>query len=141
MEKYIRKCPLCNEIVEHINKICYKQALKRNSKCKKCNGRENGKKSIGLINSKNKTGKNIKCEECGRGYKIGPLELNLLKKMNLPVPHSCPQCRQKAHFSRLNPIHLWKRSCKKCNTEISTAFAPERPEVIYCEKCYQQEFN
>ena len=83
----------------------------------------------------------IKCEECGRGYKIGPLELNLLKKMNLPIPHSCPKCRQKTHFSRLNPIHLWKRNCAKCNIEISTAFAPERQEIIYCESCYQQEFN
>jgi hypothetical protein len=82
----------------------------------------------------------IKCGECGRGYKIGPLEFNLLQKMNFPVPHSCPQCRQKAHFARLNPIHLWKRNCAKCSLPISTAFHPERPEVIYCEKCYQQEF-
>jgi len=35
----------------------------------------------------------IKCIECDRGYKVGGLELTLLKKMNVPVPHSCPQCR------------------------------------------------
>ncbi len=81
----------------------------------------------------------ISCVECKRGYKIGNLEFNLLKKMNIPVPHSCPQCRSKSHFSRLNPIRLWKRNCAKCNKEINTAFAPERTEIVYCEKCYQLE--
>ncbi len=81
----------------------------------------------------------IGCEKCSRGYKIGTLEFNLLKKMNLPIPHACPQCRLSAHFARLNPIRLWERSCEKCNSAITTAFAPERPEILYCEKCYQQE--
>lgn len=82
----------------------------------------------------------IKCRECERGYKVGPLELTLLKKMGIPVPSFCPKCRIGYRFSRLNPMKLWKRNCAKCNVEVTTAFAPERPENIYCEKCYQQEF-
>ncbi len=82
----------------------------------------------------------IACVECSRGYKVGPLEFTLLQKMNLPIPHSCPQCRQNARFDRLNPPKLWKRNCAKCNTDITTAFAHDRLETIYCEKCYQQEF-
>ena len=82
----------------------------------------------------------IKCMECNRGYKVGQLEFTLLQKMGVPVPHSCPQCRMKNHFAKLNPIKLWQRNCAKCNAIVTTAFAPERPEVIYCEKCYQGEF-
>lgn len=82
----------------------------------------------------------ISCLNCSRAYKINKDELNLLRKLNLPVPHDCPKCRENRRFQRCNPIHLWNRSCAKCNTEVSTAFAPERPEIIYCEKCYQQEF-
>lgn len=82
----------------------------------------------------------IKCMECNRGYKVGQLEFTLLQKMGVPVPHSCPQCRMKSHFAKLNPIKLWQRNCAKCNEVVTTAFAPERPEVIYCEKCYQVEF-
>ena len=82
----------------------------------------------------------IKCIDCERGYKIGPLEFTLLKKIGMPVPHSCPKCRMNARFAHLNPPKLWERNCAKCNTEVTTAFAPERPEIIYCEKCYQQEF-
>lgn len=88
----------------------------------------------------NITNEVISCLECKRGYKIGPLEYTLLSKMGLPIPRSCPNCRQKARFARLNPPELWKRTCAKCDTTITTAFAPDRPEVIYCEKCYQQEF-
>jgi len=27
----------------------------------------------------------------------------------------------------------------KCEIEFETSYAPERPEIVYCEKCYQQE--
>ncbi|MDP9249283.1 MAG: hypothetical protein M3M85_02095 [bacterium] len=80
------------------------------------------------------------CVECKRGYKIGILEYNLLKKMNMPVPHICPQCRSNSRFARLNPPRLWKRNCAKCEQEINTAFSPDRPEIVYCVSCYQQEF-
>lgn len=26
-----------------------------------------------------------------------------------------------------------------CGEEFKTGYAPDRPEIIYCEKCYQQE--
>lgn len=83
----------------------------------------------------------IECRECHRGYKIGPLEMTLLRKMNIPVPRSCPKCRMNYRFSRLNPMQLWNRNCMKCNDVIVTAFSPERPETICCAKCYQQEVS
>lgn len=80
----------------------------------------------------------IGCIECGRGYKIAQLEYALLKKAGIPAPHRCPHCRLKARFERFNPIKLYDRNCANCSKSITTAFAPDRPEVIYCETCYQQ---
>jgi hypothetical protein len=82
----------------------------------------------------------IGCSVCSRAYKITLGEFNLLRKMNLPIPHECPKCRENRRFSKLNPPKLYKRNCAKCGKEIITAFAPGRPEVVYCEKCYQLEF-
>jgi hypothetical protein len=82
----------------------------------------------------------IGCMNCGRGYKITKGEYDLLRKLNLPIPHECPKCRENKRFSKLNPPKLYKRNCAKCEKEIITAFAPEKPETVYCEKCYQQEF-
>jgi len=83
-----------------------------------------------------------KCkEQCTEAFKILPEELKFYKRMNLPLPRLCPNCR---HFQRLkqrNPLKLWHRKCMKegCNNEFKTTYAPDRPEVVYCEKCYQQE--
>jgi len=81
----------------------------------------------------------ISCISCNRKYKILKLEFDLLRKMNLPLPHECPKCRENDRFARLNPIGLYDRNCVKCGIEVKTPYAPERPEIIYCEKCYQQE--
>lgn len=81
----------------------------------------------------------VACEECGRAYKIVRRELDLLKKLLLPVPHSCWMCRQRARFARTNPPRFYDRACMKCGKAIRTAYAPEREEVVYCEVCYQSE--
>ena len=83
-----------------------------------------------------------KClEQCTEAFKVIPEEFKFYKRMNLPLPRLCPNCR---HFERLNqrnPLKLWQRKCMKegCQNEFKTSYAPGRPEIIYCEKCYQQE--
>ncbi|MFZ1019649.1 MAG: hypothetical protein WAN61_01490 [Minisyncoccia bacterium] len=37
-----------------------------------------------------------------------------------------------------NTIEHFHRQ-EKCAVEFETSYAPERPEIVYCEKCYQQE--
>ncbi len=78
----------------------------------------------------------LACECCGKNYKIQKAELKFYRKMNLPIPRKCPDCRHKERMDLRNPRKLWERKCKKCNTNIQTTFAPERPENIYCEQCY-----
>ncbi len=94
------------------------------------------------------SGKIIECahrgkcdEQCVTAFKIIPSELQFYKRMNLPLPRLCPNCRHYQRFRQRNPIKLWHRSCMKtgCTNEFETSYAPERPEIIYCEKCYQQE--
>jgi len=79
--------------------------------------------------------------QCSSAYRIIPDELQFYKQKKLPLPRYCPNCR---HYQRLkyrNPLKLWHRKCMKkgCDTEFETSYAPDRPEIIYCEKCYQQE--
>ncbi len=81
----------------------------------------------------------IACTTCPKRYKILPLEFDLLRKMNLPLPVRCPRCRDKTRFEKINLPRLYDRTCNQCNKEVKTAFAPDRPEIIFCEKCYQQE--
>ena len=80
-------------------------------------------------------------EQCTEAFKIVPEELKFLKQMNLPLPRLCPNCRNYQLLSLRNPMKLWSRKCMKegCAIEFKTTYAPDRPEIIYCEKCYQQE--
>jgi hypothetical protein len=82
----------------------------------------------------------LECISCGRGYRIVKGEFDLLRKMNLPLPHECPKCRENERFARENKPGMYHRNCAKCNEAIYTPYAPERPEIVYCVKCYQQEF-
>ncbi|MFA5829391.1 MAG: zinc-ribbon domain containing protein [Candidatus Gracilibacteria bacterium] len=81
----------------------------------------------------------LTCECCGKNYKLVSQELKLYKKMNIPVPLKCFNCRYKARFDLRNPRKLWTRNCAKCGAEIKTTYSPDRPEVVYCEKCYEKE--
>jgi hypothetical protein len=81
--------------------------------------------------------------------------------MNLPLPRLCPNCRHYQRLKQRNPLKLWKRKCmcrgqtsvngvykntiehfhgkEPCPNEFETTYAPERPEIVYCEKCYLDE--
>ena len=83
-----------------------------------------------------------KCnEQCTEAFKIIPAELQFYQRMNLPIPHLCPNCRHYQRLKQRNPLKLWHRECMKegCENEFETSYTPDRPEIIYCEKCYQQE--
>jgi hypothetical protein len=87
--------------------------------------------------------------DCTTAYKIIPAELAFYRRMNLPLPRLCPNCRHYRRLKEKNPHKLWHRSCSceksghshsgKCQNEFETTYSPERPEIVYCEKCYQQE--
>src|SRR3989344_166136 len=78
----------------------------------------------------------IACGSCGKPFRILSVELGLLRRFGLPVLGDCPDCRYRSRFVQLNPPRLWDRVCGKCGTAIRTAYAPDRPEIVYCEKCF-----
>jgi hypothetical protein len=81
----------------------------------------------------------LKCIHCERNYKITEQELLFYKKMNLPIPRMCFYCRHQDRIRRRGPYKFWQRNCAHCNKQITTNYAPDRPEIVYCEQCYQQE--
>jgi len=83
-----------------------------------------------------------KCNhQCTEAFKIIPEEYQFYKCMNLPLPRLCPNCRHYERLAQRNPMKLWHRTCMQdgCTNEFETSYAPERPEIIYCESCYKKE--
>ncbi|OGI95532.1 hypothetical protein A2917_03205 [Candidatus Nomurabacteria bacterium RIFCSPLOWO2_01_FULL_42_17] len=92
------------------------------------------------------------CKDCKKNFRITKGELDFYKRMNLPLPHKDFECRHKDRMSKRNPRKLWHRSCmcglkshvhgaEKCENEFETSYSPDRPEIVYCETCYQQEVS
>ena len=81
----------------------------------------------------------IECEVMKKPFKIIAPELDFYRQMNLPIPRRHPDQRHKDRMALRNPRKLWKRNCMKCNSEIQTTYSPERPEIVYCEKCYLEK--
>jgi hypothetical protein len=81
----------------------------------------------------------LKCEKSGKLYKIIPQELKFYRDFNLPIPRLSPEQRHLDRIALRNPRRLFDRKCAKCNAPIRTTYAPNRPQIVYCEKCYLKE--
>ncbi len=101
------------------------------------------------------------CTNCTKNYRIIDDELTFYSRLEIPLPRWCPECRFKRRVGGRNPHKLWKRSCScagnqstnakykntgthfhvdsSCPNEFETSYAPNRPEIVYCEQCYQSE--
>ena len=93
-------------------------------------------------------GKVIECghkgacnEQCTEAFRIIEPELAFHRRMNLPLPRLCPNCRHYQRLKQRNPLKLWKRQCQApgCANTFETSYAPDRPEIVYCEGCYLKE--
>ncbi|MBI2888445.1 MAG: hypothetical protein HYY10_00810 [Candidatus Liptonbacteria bacterium] len=101
-------------------------------------------------------------EQCTAAFRIIPQELQFLRKLGIPLPRLCPNCRHYARLAQRNPLKLWHRRCAcggeknenkneykntaahlhgdaPCPNEFETTYAPDSPYIIYCEQCYQVE--
>jgi len=90
----------------------------------------------------------IKCEISGKPFKILPQEVSFYIKNSIPIPTVHYNERYKELFKLRNPRKLFERQCDceeeghdhtvRCPNKFETTYAPERPEKIYCEDCYQK---
>lgn len=101
-------------------------------------------------------------QQCTTAFRILPNELQFYKQMNLDLPRLCPNCRHYERLKKANPPKLWYRKCMcdgvysenkeyknsvahfhekdSCPNKFYTAISDTRQEIVYCEKCYQNEF-
>jgi len=104
-----------------------------------------------------------KCNhQCPGAFKITPQELEFYRHFVIPLPRLCSNCRHYNRFFGRNSISkFWKRECQcaglksgngvygnqtnhrhgdeHCPNEFETSYSPERPEIVYCEQCYNSE--
>ncbi|HAI99013.1 TPA: hypothetical protein DCL30_05825 [Candidatus Peribacteria bacterium] len=81
----------------------------------------------------------VRCELSQRPFRIIKQELDFYRRTGLPIPRRHPDQRYLDRMAQRRPRKLSTRDCMKCGKKIETAYAPGRPEIVYCEKCYLKE--
>jgi hypothetical protein len=92
----------------------------------------------------------LRCIKCNKNYNIVSPELDFYRRENIPIPKLCPDCRYRNRILNLRlPRKLWHGVCKcdktnhshqgRCQNEFETSYSPDRPEIVYCESCYNTE--
>ncbi|MBI3618983.1 hypothetical protein HY213_03030, partial [Candidatus Peregrinibacteria bacterium] len=81
----------------------------------------------------------ILCEATHKPFRIVKQELDFYRRMELPLPQFHPEERHRRRMIQRTPYRLWSRTCQKCQKEIQTSYAPDRPEFVVCEECYLKE--
>lgn len=82
----------------------------------------------------------LQCEASGKNYRLIPMELQFYKRFNIPIPKKHPMVRDRERVAKLNPPKLYKRTCAKTGVAILTTYAPDRPEIVWSEEAYRDEF-
>ncbi len=100
-------------------------------------------------------------DQCTKAFRVIEKELQFYKKMNIALPRLCPNCRHAERMKKRTQLKLWDRHCEcqgvsskggvyantaqhfhganACPNEFKTAYAPEKPEMLYCQACYNSE--
>jgi hypothetical protein len=103
----------------------------------------------------------ISCTKCKKAFRIIKQELEFLRREQIPLPRYCVDCRHFFRIAQRLPSKLFHRSCQcagknstsgiysnttqhfhgdqPCPNEFETSYAPDRPEIVYCEQCYNAE--
>ena len=77
--------------------------------------------------------------QCTLAFRIMPEELSFYKKEKIPIPEYCPNCRHYARLAKHLPPKIFNRNCVQCGYDMVTSYAPDRPEIVFCDDCYKKE--
>ena len=77
-------------------------------------------------------------EESPGVFRITAQELDLYRKMNIPLPQYSFPVRQSMRMAKRTSMKLYKRMTED-GVEVMTPYAPDRPERILSEEAYQKE--
>jgi len=88
------------------------------------------------------------CKHCGQDFKVVAQDQAFYdqvspvfagKKVAIPEPTHCPDCRQQRRLALLNELNLYSGSCTKCNKRTLTQYEPSSPFTYYCRECWHSD--
>src|SRR3990167_784259 len=75
-------------------------------------------------------------KQCSKTFRIEPRDQEFYRRMEVPEPTLCPNCRMQRRLALRNERVFYSDHCQKCQRPIVSQFSPEEKLIVYCETCY-----
>lgn len=76
------------------------------------------------------------CTWCKEQFEVTDRDRAFYKKMNVPDPTLCPDCRQQRRLMFRNERTLYSRACDVCKKSVVSVYPAETPFPVYCPACW-----
>ncbi|MBI5220982.1 MAG: hypothetical protein HY978_04095 [Candidatus Liptonbacteria bacterium] len=76
------------------------------------------------------------CQNCKSEFAIEPEDFDFYRKLDVPLPTWCPECRQVRRYAWRNERILYRRPCDLCGKSAVTIYSPNKPYKVYCPPCW-----
>ncbi len=82
------------------------------------------------------------CQNCKTNFVIEPDDFSFYKKIKVPPPTFCPECRMIRRMANSNERTLYKRKCDLTGEPILSMFPEDAPFPVYkSEAWYSDDWN
>src|SRR3989344_5763793 len=76
------------------------------------------------------------CRNCKKDFVMESEDFDFYKKIDVPPPTLCPDCRQQRRYAWRNERVLYRRDCDLCRKNVVTIYSSNKPYKIYCTLCF-----
>ncbi|MEW6617521.1 MAG: hypothetical protein AB1333_03855 [Patescibacteria group bacterium] len=76
------------------------------------------------------------CQNCKGEFIVEDEDFQFYKKIEVPPPTFCPDCRIQRRLSYKNERTLYRRTCDKCKKNIISIFPTDVKFPVYCPQCW-----
>ncbi len=76
------------------------------------------------------------CQNCEKKFTIESDDFGFYKKMKVPPPTFCPECRLQRRLAWRNERGLHFRECGLCKKKTVSIYSKDYDNTIFCEKCW-----
>src|SRR3989344_1869990 len=77
-----------------------------------------------------------KCKNCNQNFNIEDADFDFYKRIDVPAPTLCPDCRLERRLLFRNERNFYKRTCDLCKKNIISIYPDKTSFPVYCVKCW-----
>jgi len=72
-----------------------------------------------------------KCKNCQHAFPILEKDIEFYKKLDVPYPTNCPDCRAQRRLAWRNEWNFYRRKCDKTGKDIISYISPDKPMPVW----------